>query len=671
TAYRVYSIHVSDFQNDLPVALATAEPNPQLVNEPVNFSDDSSYDPDGGSVVKYEWDWDNDGIFDEECDIADHTWSDPGTYYVQFKVTDDEGTSSTLDSPLEIVIYENELPIALAKAEPNPQLCGDPVNFSDDGSYDPDGGTIIKYEWDWDNDGIFDEEGDNVNHTWNDTGTYFVQFRVTDNEGTFDTLDVPLEIEITYCPENLVWAKSAGGIDEDNGYGITTLSDNSTVVTGYFEGTATFGQDEPCQTQLVSAGSGDIFIARYNVDGTLVWAKRAGGTSREQGYGITALSDDSTVITGEIRETVIFGEGESNETQLGGGYYSDIFIARYNPDGTLAWAKRAGSETGFFGDDSGSAITSLPDDSTVVTGTFYENAIFGEGEANQTQLVSSGDTDIFIARYNPDGTLAWAKQAGGVSWDASRGIAALSDDSTIVTGHYWQNAIFGAGEPGETALTTAGSFACFFIARYSADGSLAWAKGVEGNDGEFGYGITSLSDNSAVVVGNFWGTATFGPGEINQTQFVSVDASNIFIAHYNLDGTLAWAKNVEGLGWDTAFGVTTLSDNSTVLTGSFQGTATFGPGEPNQTQLISTNSQLDIFIAHYNTDGTLAWVKCAKGADREEGFGITTLSDDSTVVTGYFGDNDGDPVIFGPCEPNETVLTSAGDWDIFIARFMP
>ena len=44
---------------------------------------------------------------------------------------------------------------------------------------------------------------------------------------------------------NLIWAKQAGGMDVDIGDGITTLSDNSTVVTGDFRGTATFGPGEP------------------------------------------------------------------------------------------------------------------------------------------------------------------------------------------------------------------------------------------------------------------------------------------------------------------------------------------------------------------------------------------------------------------------------------------
>ena len=130
---------------------------------------------------------------------------------------------------------------------------------------------------------------------------------------------------------NLIWAKCAGGESYESGYDITTLSDNSTVVTGRFSGSATFGPGEINETILTSAEGYDIFITRYNLDGTLEWAKRAGGSGAEYGHGITVLSDDSSVVTGEFSGTATFGPGEPNETVLTSAGSTDIFIARFKP----------------------------------------------------------------------------------------------------------------------------------------------------------------------------------------------------------------------------------------------------------------------------------------------------------------------------------------------------
>jgi uncharacterized delta-60 repeat protein len=461
---------------------------------------------------------------------------------------------------------------------------------------------------------------------------------------------------------NLIWAKSAGGSSNDGGLATTTLTDNSIVATGRFQYPATFGSGESNQTVLTSAGRLDIFVARYNPDGTLAWAKHAGGSSDDEGYAVTALSDDSTVVTGYFQGTATFGPDEANATVMTSAGTLDMFIARYNSNGTLAWARHAGGT----GNDGGRSITTLSDNSTVVTGTFNISATFGPGEPNETILTAFGNQDIFVARYNPDGSLLWAKCAGGSSNEEGFAITELSDNSTVVTGYYnSHDVIFGPGEPNEIMYDTAGQLD-IFVARYNSNGTLAWAKRAGGTTGEWGKGITSLSDNSTIVTGYFSGTSIFGLTESNQTILTSAGNSDIYIAKYNANGTLAWVKRAGGSSTDEGIAVTALSDNTSVMTGYFKESVTFGLGEVNET-ILTTAGGTDIFIARYNTDGTLNWVKRAGGISGDISSGITTLSDDSTVVTGNYLISS----VFGPGESNETTLTTAGSYDMFIARFKP
>ncbi|MCX6645480.1 MAG: hypothetical protein NTY09_03855, partial [bacterium] len=64
TAYQLQTLAVIEKTNETPIAVAEADPNPQMVNLPVSFSGTGSYDPDGGNITLYEWDWDNDGTYD-------------------------------------------------------------------------------------------------------------------------------------------------------------------------------------------------------------------------------------------------------------------------------------------------------------------------------------------------------------------------------------------------------------------------------------------------------------------------------------------------------------------------------------------------------------------------------------------------------------------------------
>ncbi len=667
TAYQIQMLTVTEKVTENPVAVATADPNPQLAGLPVHFSGLDSYDPDGGDIQLCEWDWDNDGVYEETGAEADHTWPDPGTYLVQLRVTDDEGETDELDLPLEIVITYIEV------TSPN----GGETLYGDE-SFE------IQWEWTGDITSVYifysTDSGANYDGTvvlgTDCTGSYMwdpipgidaTQARIkiidVDNPATFDESDEDFTISYLIAGDgDLAWAKRAGGTDEDYSRDIVTFPDDSTAVTGYFSGSAIFGPKEVSETILTSAGGKDIFVARYNPDGTLAWAKRAGGTEDDQGFGIAILSYEPLVVTGFFRGTATFGKGETYETVLVSEGGSDIFVAKYNPNGYLGWAKRAGGTE----NEIGYAITTRSDNTTVVTGYFRGTATFGKGEAFETSLVSGGEADIFVARYKDDSLLGWAKRAGGTDNAYGREITTLSDDSTVIIGYFKGTATFGKSETNETVLVSYDESNDIFLARYNSVGTLVWAKHAGGTLSDQGYGITTLSNSSIVVTGSFRSTATFGEGEANETVLVSNGQDDIFVARYYPNGTLEWAVRAGGTLYDGGHGITNLSDDSTVVTGNFYESAIFGEGEANETVLVSIG-QTDFFVARYNTDGTLAWVKRSGGIYLDHGWGITTLSDDSTVAIGNFNAS----ATFGEGEPNETVLESDGSKDIFVARFAP
>ncbi|MCX7000821.1 MAG: hypothetical protein NT106_11095 [Candidatus Sumerlaeota bacterium] len=392
----------------------------------------------------------------------------------------------------------------------------------------------------------------------------------------------------------------------------------------------------------------------------LQWAKRAGSAyNGDFGRGIDTFPDGSAVVTGDFSSTATFGLGETHETTLVPVAYSDIFIARYNADGTLAWAKRAGG-TDY---DSGGSIAALPDGSSIVTGYFIGSATFGPGETYQTILSSSGNPDIFIAKYGSTGQLVWAKKAGGTDVDYGRGVAALAGGQSFITGTFRGSATFGAGEANETPLASSGQ-EDIFLAKYDVNGSLLWAKKAGGSDYDYAYSIAVLSDGSSFITGRFFGTASFGG--INLT---SAGSGDIFIAKYDTSGTPVWVKRAGGTSNDYGYSVCALQDGSPLVAGTFYLGATFGAGEAGQTVLSGSKS--DIFIAKYNSTGTLVWAKKAGGAETDVAMSVAAFSDGSSIVTGYFGYNSssGSSATFGAGETHETKLTSAGYEDIFIAHY--
>ena len=114
-------------------------------------------------------------------------------------------------------------------------------------------------------------------------------------------------------------------------------------LTGSFYNTVNFGS-----STLTSRGWRDIFIAKFDTAGNAVWAKQGGGKgSDDYSYGITTDSNGNVFATGYFQDTAFF----ETDTLIADidpfGDAREIFIAKYNPAGSLLWAKQ--SKESFMG----------------------------------------------------------------------------------------------------------------------------------------------------------------------------------------------------------------------------------------------------------------------------------------------------------------------------------
>src|SRR6185503_13565738 len=90
---------------------------------------------------------------------------------------------------------------------------------------------------------------------------------------------------------NWLWAKSAGGISSDYSNAICTDANGNVYITGTFQGSIiTFGTYD---LHNVGTGALDIFIAKYDANGNVLWAKSGGGIGNDYAYGICVDTNDN------------------------------------------------------------------------------------------------------------------------------------------------------------------------------------------------------------------------------------------------------------------------------------------------------------------------------------------------------------------------------------------
>ena len=198
--------------NIMPIADPSG-PYQGLEGQAISFNAGASYEP-GDNITFYEWDWNNDGVYDEGAAIpgTTHQWDVPGTYSLRLRVTDEDGT---MDTAITSVSVRNVAPVALPGG---PYLAteGTAILFDASGSYEP-GDDIILYEWDFDYDRMFDSiSGSPISSwTWYSAGMFNVHLRVTDADGSTASATVMVTVS-DVAPE----AVSGGPYCGDEGVSI-------------------------------------------------------------------------------------------------------------------------------------------------------------------------------------------------------------------------------------------------------------------------------------------------------------------------------------------------------------------------------------------------------------------------------------------------------------------
>ncbi|MFH1320953.1 MAG: T9SS type A sorting domain-containing protein [Bacteroidota bacterium] len=302
---------------------------------------------------------------------------------------------------------------------------------------------------------------------------------------------------------NVLWAVRAGSTTNDEGFGIKIDGIGNIYVTGYFTGTSSFGTNT-----LNSAGIQDMFLAKYNTAGNVVWAKRAGNIGWDEGDALSVDALGNIYVTGTFEWNVIFGTDN-----LFSSGYSDVFIARYDSAGNAIWGAGGGG-AGWY--DSGLGIAVDESGNSYITGYYYGPATFGA-----YTLTLIGSYDMFLVKYDASGNELWAKKGGGtgVNGDWGTGIGIDMFDNCYVTGRMEATSTFGS-----VVLNSTGA-EDVFVVKYDPAGNAVWGKKAGGSGFDAGNAIVLDNSGNCYVTGIFQGNAYFNNDTLN-----SLSGVNVFVA---------------------------------------------------------------------------------------------------------------------------------------------
>lgn len=272
------------------------------------------------------------------------------------------------------------------------------------------------------------------------------------------------------------------------------------------------------------------------------------------------------------------------------------------------WAITAGA----LNNESISSVACDSEGHIYVAGSFQGSYdFFGE------TLISMGDYDVFVACFTPQGNLVWVEQGGGNLEDIPRDIY-VDDQHIYVTGGFTNQAVFG-----DETLISAGARDMFLL-KYDLEGNLQWAISGGSVTDDRGNSVVADDAGNIYIVGDINYAATFGDFTVSHYGF-----TDVFLAKYNADAICQWATSAGGSVYDHGSCIDVV-DNEIFIGGGFNGEAVFG-----DTSVLSVDF-VDIYIAHYLTDGTFVEVVSAGGTNNENINALAVDSDQNVYVGGWF-----------------------------------
>lgn len=430
------------------------------------------------------------------------------------------------------------------------------------------------------------------------------------------------------CPGETQWSKRGGNASNQEANGVGVDGAGNVIIVGGFEGTIDLGGGT-----LTSAGSKDVFVAKFNSSGVHQWSKRYGGSGNDYASSVAVTAAGEIVLAGAFDSaTIDFGGGAvMNQGSLDG------FAAKLDAQGNQVWSKVLGAGAG----QQATSVAVAPAGDVYVCGGYQGTPDFGTG----TNLTNAGGQDYFLVKLlGATGATTWAKGFGDGATQSNCHVAADSGNNPILALKLEGSVNFGGG-----ALVAQG--VDIAVVKLNPNNGHIWSKRY--GDGSFqeAKGVAVDSMDRVLVTGSFQGTVNFGPADVTAAGY------DAFVLRLSQAGAHDTNKVFGGMqdqyGVDVAVG----PNNSIVVVGKFDNAIDFGPGSVP----VSNVSSEEGYVVKYDSAGAYVWSRTLTSNGAQMPLGVATTSAGSVAVAGSFTTS----IDFGGGAANQH--NSDGGTDIFVA----
>ncbi|MBL7899820.1 MAG: SBBP repeat-containing protein [Crocinitomicaceae bacterium] len=401
------------------------------------------------------------------------------------------------------------------------------------------------------------------------TGMFFGEVDLDPGIGIYSATDLgagDIYIQKLDANGNFMWAKTIGGIGDDESYGVSIDENGNIYVTGSFEDTVDF--DSGSAVFNLACLYSDAFILKLDSDGNFLWAGSFQSlNSVVSCYDVAVdTTNDFIYLVGGFSGITDFDPGPGNYFLP---YPSPAFVIKLDLSGNLISVFSLEGSWSVYGHS-----VTLDDSSNVyISGDYTGDIDFDPGPGSN--LLSAGPSnDAFILKLNSDGDFLWAKTFGGTDQVHAYDVIVDSLQSVYITGAFKGTTDLNPGIG--TANYSSLGLTDIYLVKLDSIGNFLWAETLGSPGAEWGRDLGVLNNGDVFIAGEFQTTVDFDPGTSN-FNLSSAGSRDIFIQRLNATGNFIWAGRIgSAIGADLVKDFA-IKDDFIYVTGYFQGNADLDP----------------------------------------------------------------------------------------------
>lgn len=228
---------------------------------------------------------------------------------------------------------------------------------------------------------------------------------------------------------NAIWGKSISGITTKNVKSIGADNNGNVYLIGDFlSPTITIG-NTTLTNSVSNSSTADIYIARYNNSGDVVWAYSFGGQQSDYGRDLKVDSNGDIHVTGSFYKSSINFNGTILQ---GNSLCLNTYVLEFDNNFNIIWGRSFGYANN---NSNGHSIDVDINGNTYLAGDFY--VALNIGSFNLINVGTNGWGDIYVIKYDSQGNVLQANSAGGNYIEETSKIRVNNNGDAFSTGRYY------------------------------------------------------------------------------------------------------------------------------------------------------------------------------------------------------------------------------------------